>query len=187
MILGGDEWMRTQYGNNNSYTTWSDNEWNWHRWGEWQSASSPHRHRMNDFVTKLIALRKSKLALFSPMEFGDVSIDWKNSNGDDMSSTDWSGKAVRVRYAAEQEKTALVLINMERDGRNFILPAGNWKRLADTAEWFDTGDLPGEPEGLLSDGERDPYTSHNIDSLGGDVVTGEYWAVGSSIIILEAE
>ena len=26
MILGGDEWMRTQYGNNNAYSTWSDNE-----------------------------------------------------------------------------------------------------------------------------------------------------------------
>ena len=34
---GGDEWMRTQYGNNNAYSDWADNEWNWFRWGEWQS------------------------------------------------------------------------------------------------------------------------------------------------------
>ncbi len=35
MLLGGDEWMRSQYGNNNAYSTGADNEWNWFRWGEW--------------------------------------------------------------------------------------------------------------------------------------------------------
>ncbi|MCA9494008.1 MAG: glycosyl hydrolase, partial [Myxococcales bacterium] len=50
MMLGGDEWMRTQYGNNNAYSTWADNEWNWHRWGEWQSTYAWHRARMHDFV-----------------------------------------------------------------------------------------------------------------------------------------
>ena len=41
MMLGGDEWMRTQYGNN-AYTTWADNEWNWFRWGEWTSRNQQH-------------------------------------------------------------------------------------------------------------------------------------------------
>ena len=38
LLLGGDEWIRTQYGNNNAYSTWADNEWNWFRWGEWRAS-----------------------------------------------------------------------------------------------------------------------------------------------------
>ncbi|HND34614.1 MAG TPA: alpha-amylase family glycosyl hydrolase, partial [Myxococcota bacterium] len=51
MIYGGDEWMRTQYGNNNAYSTAADNEWNWFRWGEWQARDE--RWRMYDFVRKI--------------------------------------------------------------------------------------------------------------------------------------
>ena len=33
LILGGDEWMRTQLGNNNAYSTLADNPFNWYQWG----------------------------------------------------------------------------------------------------------------------------------------------------------
>ena len=47
LILGGDEWMRTKYGNNNSYYIQADNEWNWFRWGEWRSETNLFRTRMH--------------------------------------------------------------------------------------------------------------------------------------------
>ena len=50
LVFGGDEWMRTQFGNNNAYSTWADNEWNWFRWGEWRNVTATQRYRMHDFV-----------------------------------------------------------------------------------------------------------------------------------------
>ena len=37
MIFGGDEWERTQLGNNNTYTPEADNPYSWHDWGQWQA------------------------------------------------------------------------------------------------------------------------------------------------------
>ena len=51
MLYGGDEWLRTQYGNNNAYSTRADNEYNWFRWGEWRAYDE--RWRMHDFVREL--------------------------------------------------------------------------------------------------------------------------------------
>ncbi len=56
MILGGDEWMRTQHGNNNAYC--QDNEISWYNWEYLQVYRDIH-----DFVRKLIALR-FRLQLF---------------------------------------------------------------------------------------------------------------------------
>ena len=52
MLLGGDEWMRTQLGNNNAYSDSADNEYNWYDWGTWQA--SDFRTRMHDFVKQVI-------------------------------------------------------------------------------------------------------------------------------------
>ena len=56
LLLGGDEWMRTQHGNNNAYSTGADNPFNWFQWGTWQQNSE--RLRMHDFVRDLIRLRQ---------------------------------------------------------------------------------------------------------------------------------
>ena len=53
MILGGDEWMRTQYGNNNAYLDAADNEFNWFSWSNWKP--DQERQRMFDFVKNAIA------------------------------------------------------------------------------------------------------------------------------------
>ena len=81
----------------------------------------------------------------------------------------------------------LTLINMEREGRDFSLPNGNWKRILDTSEWYDSGDLLGEPAGLLSDPSIDPLTSKNIDLEGENVASNTYFVTGSAFVILEAE
>ena len=51
MLLGGDEFGRTQQGNNNAWC--QDNELSWYDWEheEWQ-------HELADFTRRLIALRR---------------------------------------------------------------------------------------------------------------------------------
>ena len=70
MILGGDEWLRTQFGNNNAYSDSADNQWNWFQWGEWGATGEWHRHRMHDFVRKLIQFRKRHTYALSPADWG---------------------------------------------------------------------------------------------------------------------
>ena len=61
--------------------TWADNEWNWFRWGEWQSTYSWHRHRMHDFVRNLIQLRKDHSYALAPAEHGGgMPFAWKNTS-----------------------------------------------------------------------------------------------------------
>ncbi|MCA9298713.1 MAG: hypothetical protein KDA28_06580, partial [Phycisphaerales bacterium] len=97
MILGGDEWMRTQYGNNNAYTTWSDNEWAWFRWGEWSSENDNNlfRLRMHDFVRDLVRFRKEHAYAFAPQSWGGgMPYAWKNENNDDADGDTWDGRHV---------------------------------------------------------------------------------------------
>ena len=103
MILGGDEWIRTQFGNNNAYSDSSDNEWNWFRWGEWQSTYACDRYRMHDFVRGLIAFRKARTYALSPAEYGGgMPLYWKNASNGDIECWEWGEKRhVAMHYVAE--------------------------------------------------------------------------------------
>ncbi|MBT8494570.1 MAG: glycosyl hydrolase, partial [Deltaproteobacteria bacterium] len=175
MMLGGDEWMRTQLGNNNAYSTNSDNSFNWFDWGIWQP--SLERVRMHDFVRKLIAFRKANLHAFGPSEYGGTALSWRSStNGDDVA---WAGKHVMQHYADPSGTEIAVLINMEAGPVTFTLPPGSWKRVADTQSYFDT------PEYLASEGAPTD-ASANID-LDGTAVGASYEAQARSIVILTAD
>ena len=58
MLLGGDEFGRSQRGNNNAYC--QDNEVSW--W-PWELAESAEGRQLRSFVAKLIAIRKTHRAL----------------------------------------------------------------------------------------------------------------------------
>lgn len=142
LILGGDEWMRTQYGNNNAYSTSSDNEWNWFRWGEWRAYDE--RHRMNDFVSELIAWRMDHLDQVSPLGYGSsASFAWKNADNGDKQ--DWNNRHIAVHYYDDPQ--TLILINMEDAEVTFTLPESvSWERVLDTQAWWDDGYLAENPE-----------------------------------------
>jgi pullulanase/glycogen debranching enzyme len=53
MLLGGDEFGRTQHGNNNAYA--QDNELSWF---DWAQALSPAGSEQRAFVARLIQLRR---------------------------------------------------------------------------------------------------------------------------------
>jgi len=78
MILAGDEFSRTQKGNNNAYC--QDNEISWIDW----SLQEKHRDLI-DFVKETIAFRKSQAALRRNYFLND------QTHGDSQSDVLWSG------------------------------------------------------------------------------------------------
>ncbi len=139
MILGGDEYMRTQFGNNNAYSDSADNEYNWFRWGDW--VSWPENVRMHDFVRDLIKLRKQFKEHLSPAEYGTpVQWWWPNGCLTDGRDSCWDGRSVAMYYPATASTNALyVIINMEAyDAKEFTLPEqGDWQILMDTQKYFE--------------------------------------------------
>jgi glycogen operon protein len=181
MLLGGDEWLRTQYGNNNAYSTAADNEWNWFRWGEWQRHDE--RWRMADFVARLVRYRLDHTYAFSPADYdARMPIAWRSPSGGDP---DWGSRSLRVEWAddgtpnqAWSGKPGIVmLLNMERGDVSFSLPSGTWARVLDTQQYYDGDDW------LASEG-LDLRTSANFDG-GGTQVSGSYTVPGTAIVLLE--
>jgi len=177
MIFAGDEWMRTQYGNNNAYSTGADNEWNWLRWGEWQP--DPFRDRMRDFVKQVIAFRKAHAYAFEPLNYGgSAHFTWKAP--DATTNVNWGGRSLMMHYddGAAGNQIA-ILINMARTDVDFTLPTGvTWKRVIDTQVYFD------DPT-YISGSALDPTTTHNANLAGDPVATADYVVKGSSIVVLE--
>ena len=194
LLLGGDEWMRTQYGNNNSYYIAADNEWNWFRWGEWRSDSANFRARMHDFVRSLSRMRKERLYAFSPKEHGGgMPFSWKTKENQSMSESDWGGKSLMIHYYKDGEwdqPEIVIMINMDRGGQNFTLPTGRtWQRILDTQAFFDTGDISGEPDGYFSDADdvnRSQSANITLDNPR-LIEDSSYYVAGSSIVILEEQ
>ncbi len=189
LILGGDEWLRTQYGNNNAYTDGADNEWNWFRWGEWQAYDE--RHRMHDFVRKIIRLRKDHAYAFAPYDWGaGAPFAWKDEFNQDAGDATWSSRHIMIHYYdASYGPELAILINMEPWDVDFQLPGGEgtWYRLVDTQAYFDQGDDPNEADwGLfVDDPTRDTRTSWNITLDSPDAVGADYVVKSRSIVILE--
>ena len=62
MLLAGDEFGRTQHGNNNAYC--QDNEMSWL---DWEIAATPSGTALTAYIARLIALRREHAVLRSPM------------------------------------------------------------------------------------------------------------------------
>ena len=197
LILGGDEWMRTQYGNNNAYSTWSDNAWNWYRWGEWQSSYNWKSYRMHDFVRKLIQFRKEHAYALAPSEFGagrdTMPFEWKAA--DNSTKSDWANRHLGIHYYDDgsfDEPELMILINQEQGDVTFSLPTGrSWGVVVDTQTWYDmpaTQTEKGQGGWFDDNPSLDPYLSANIE-LDDPVVLSnpEYTVKSRSIVILEEQ
>jgi glycogen operon protein len=166
MLLGGDEWMRTQLGNNNAYTTRGDNPFNWFDWGSW--IANPARVRMHDFVRKLLRFRSDHAYAFAPEDYGaGAPFAWKSETGGDPN---WDSKHIVQHYTdASRGPRLYILINLDVATVNFSLPQGViWQRILDTQAFFE--------------GTKD--TSGNIAPAA--VPGATYGAVGHSIVVLQA-
>jgi isoamylase len=150
MLLGGDEFGRSQRGNNNAYC--QDNEISWVRW-----VHDDRARRLIRIVQKLTGLRSRypilrRARFFSGTfdeELGVKDVSWINATGEEMREEHWKDANVRcfgmlldgraqttgIRRRGE-EATLLIIFNPWQDVVKFRLPRAtggeNWKLLADT-------------------------------------------------------
>jgi glycogen operon protein len=154
MLLGGDEFGRTQHGNNNAYA--QDNEISWFDW-----SLLPDNRELHDFVRRLIRIRREQPVLrrrrwFQGRQIHGESVTdiaWFRPDGNVMSEDDWTqgfARSVAVFLSGEQitepddrgdrivGDSLLLLLNAHDGPLDFVLPDGTfadaWKTLIDTAD-----------------------------------------------------
>lgn len=132
MLLGGDEFSRTQGGNNNAYC--QDNEISWYDWRLLETEGELHR-----FTKALIALRKQN-AVFQrehyfngngPSDKADVL--WFSPDG---TPVDWDSDETPVAYrinGRDNEGVHIFLaFNNTEEVIPFTLPKGTWHECVNT-------------------------------------------------------
>jgi len=171
MLYGGDEWGRTQNGNNNAYCQDNDISWcNWER--------DEKQNRVFECTRKLIQLRKEHPVFRRPKflkgrripgsEIRDVM--WFNPGGNQMTEEEWTSPFVRclgmllsgdatdvLNFEGEsvRDDTFLLLINAHHEFIAFVLPGLEhleWQLILDTS---DAAGFVAEPKRLASGDDVD--------------------------------
>ncbi|RYX90847.1 MAG: glycogen debranching enzyme GlgX [Comamonadaceae bacterium] len=159
MLLAGDEFGRTQHGNNNAYC--QDNEISW---VDWQGIDDAGQSLMG-FTRKLLALRK-RLPVLRRNRFltgawnealGVKDVTWLTPGGSEMEPANWDdprtmcfgalldGRAQTSGIVRRgSDATVLLVFNAWHDAVEFKLPLPDdgmqWQRLLDTAQPDADGD-----------------------------------------------
>ncbi len=127
MLLGGDEFGRTQKGNNNAYC--QDNEISWF---DWDALESGYGHALSDFVRRLAAVRRHyPLVRASHFLHGEVEItpevldiEWFDERGVHLSEEDWhnqEGRALVMRRARRKPDGSIEAVTMLMNGSHEAL------------------------------------------------------------------
>ena len=122
MLLAGDEFGNTQYGNNNAYC--QDNEITWLKWENFNQT-------LFDFTKQIIALRKKIQSLQQGAWWSDENVEWLNTGGNPMTLDDWHNRESKALQVMLDGKY-LFLINAKTEPQSFYLPKGKWKKIAET-------------------------------------------------------
>ncbi|UYN95544.1 MAG: glycogen debranching protein GlgX [Enhydrobacter sp.] len=132
MLLAGDEFGRTQQGNNNAYC--QDNEISW---VDWKLAETPAGREMTEFTARLVGLRHRHPILRCAQFLhgkdepapGILDIAWFDETGRPMSTEAWHQAQERTlilrRASRDQDGSVSVLtclFNPTPDDRTFTLP-----------------------------------------------------------------
>jgi isoamylase len=174
MMVAGDEFGRTQGGNNNAYC--QDNEISWLNWDIKEKGRC-----LIAFAQKLIGLRRQYPILRRDRflngeyveELGVKDVTWINANGKEMEDEHWGDSGTRcfgmlldgraqssgIRRQG-REATLLIVINGHSDFVNFTLPqcvgGKRWNVLLDTNQPC-KADAP-----TLTTGEEYGMTAHSL-------------------------
>ena len=151
MLLAGDEFGRTQQGNNNAYC--QDNEVSWVDWSPDEAG-----RRLSAFARRLIALRQTFPILRRGRFFtgafdedlGVKDVRWVHPSGAEMQQRDWDNAELRcfgmlmdgraratgIRRAAA-DATLLMILNAERKAVEYTMPGSHggraWSVVFDTS------------------------------------------------------
>ena len=188
MMLAGDEFRRSQQGNNNAYC--QDNELSWMDW-----TLRDENDALVRFVSKLTTLRHKYPILRRSrfltgeynQELGVKDVTWINANGAEMRPEDWDNGLIRsfgmlidgraqlsdIRKAGP-DATMLMVINGHHDLVLFTLPVSpggsGWSLLVDT----NTPDLQEQP--VFMPGHRYQVTARSLVLLVLQSTAGEFGA-----------
>ena len=167
MLLGGDEFRRSQRGNNNAYC--QDNEVSWFDWSLLKKHSEIHR-----FTRGLIAFRRAHPVLRREHFYTDAEIKWFGADGANPHWADPWQKCFACLILGQSEPDLFLLFNADTKAVDFYLPSlpsgKTWRLAVNTSQTspgdlFDPGDEPSvggqarfrlEPRSsviLLTDGE----------------------------------
>jgi len=126
MLLGGDEFRRTQRGNNNAYC--QDNDISWFDWRLLEKHKEIHR-----FTRGMITFRRTHSALRSERFYSDADIKWLAPNGTTPDWADQRRKSFACLIPGHREPDLFILFNADSRSVDFSvpdLPVGKTWRLA---------------------------------------------------------
>ncbi|BBY08515.1 glycogen debranching protein GlgX [Mycobacterium noviomagense] len=177
MIAHGDEFGRTQQGNNNVYC--QDSELSWMDWSLAEKNAD-----LLAFTRKATQLRKDhpvfrRRRFFEgrPMRRGDElgDIAWLTPTGREMTQEDWdrgfdkcvavflNGNAIREPNARGErvvDDSFLLCFNAHEEAVDFVIPDGDYGQ-----EWtaeLDTTEPTGTPERVMQAGEKIPLSGRSL-------------------------
>jgi glycogen debranching enzyme GlgX len=151
MLLAGDDIGHSQGGNNNAYC--QDNSVCWLDWQHADRALAAFTARLIGLRRRYPALRHAGWYSGATQHDGQPDLGWATQDGDALDEAAWNARrraciAIRLGAGAGEEP-CLLLINAEVQSVDFVLPAGSWRVLVDTAD-------PGLPERDVNAGVKVP-------------------------------
>jgi glycogen operon protein len=170
MLLAGDEFGRTQQGNNNAYC--QDNEVSWF---DWKLLDSGNGAALARFFNRMVALRH---AFPHPRDFlhgreqivpGIADIDWFDERGLRLSDEDWRNEEGRalILYVSRRVRDAgaivsALAINASNEPLDYqLLENVRWRLLLDSA-------APEKEEHALD------HPLYRVDARGAALLNGEF-------------
>jgi len=144
MLLGGDEFRRTQLGNNNAYC--QDNEVSWYDWSLLEKHEGIRR-----FTRGMIAFRRAHLVLRREDFYSDADIHWFAPNGASPDWADQGQKSFACLILGQTGPDLFLLFNADARSVDFSIPAlparKIWRLAVDTSrtapdDFFESGKEP---------------------------------------------
>lgn len=145
MMTAGDEFGRTQHGNNNAYC--QDNE---AFWLDWQEADES----LASFVAKLARLRREHPLLAADSFLSGTGeppdARWLKPDGSAIADAEWSGLDAFCPMLSGGEQTLLIAVNRSAEPVALSgIEASDWRLLMASAEPGDAETLPARSVSLL--------------------------------------
>ncbi len=144
MLLGGDEFRRTQQGNNNTYC--QDNEVSWFDWRLLDKNREIYR-----FTRGMIAFRRAHAVLRRGVFYTDGDIEWFGPHGGTPGWSDPGQKAFACLIVGESGLDLFLMFNAAPEPVDFSIPNPErnkiWRLAADTSrpapeDLYDPGTEP---------------------------------------------
>ncbi|MET0314743.1 MAG: glycogen debranching protein GlgX [Hansschlegelia sp.] len=134
MILAGDEFGRTQGGNNNGYA--QDSEISWVNWD-----LNENNQKLLAFTTRLLKIRAEHPILRRSSFRDGMAITWLNPGGGEQTPEQWNdtnADCIGLQLAIPEGEEAILIFNSHDAAVPFVLPeregGAAWKKVIDTEQ-----------------------------------------------------